>query len=102
MILGMWSGVRVRGLQAPREDPEGVLKINDCRWDLLSPVRTEQDGLRGHALKDFGEIQHGSSNRREPKALGDFSENSDHLPKGSVFSGLGQCGRLGIELTSQS
>lgn len=48
-----------------------------------------------------GLIKHGSSNRREPKVLGDFSKNSDHLPKGSIFSGLGSCSRLGTELTSQ-
>lgn len=72
----------------PRKDPEGSLKISGCEWERLSPVRTEQGGLTECIIKDFGEIKHGSSNRQEPKVLRDFSNNSDHLPKG--VSALGR------------
>lgn len=60
------GGGGIKGLSASRKDPEGGLKINCCRWDRLSPVRTEQEGLTEH-VKDFGEIQHESSSQQEPK-----------------------------------
>lgn len=105
IVLGWGRGWRqggvVKGLQAPRNDLEGGLKLSGCRWEWLSPVRTEQGGLTERISKDFGESKHGFSNRREPKVLGDFSENGDHLPKGSLCSGLGPCRQLGTKLIDQ-